>query len=78
MQKMVTVVATQELNAEHVLLRFKAGASQDEKHGSRSIIARAVFGNCCYTWDSFHFCLSCFCSFFVLFFPQLFHVCMCV
>ena len=49
---MVTVEATQELKALDVLLRFKAEASQDNIHGSRSISARPVFGNCCYTWDS--------------------------
>ena len=50
---MVTVVATQELKAEDLLRQFKAEASQDDIHdGSRSISARLVFGNCCYTWDS--------------------------
>ena len=49
---MVTVVATQELKAGEFLLRFKAEATHI--HGSRSISARPVFGNCCYTWDSSH------------------------
>ena len=43
---MVTVVATQDLKASDVLLRFKAEASQDDIHGSRSISARPVFGSC--------------------------------
>ena len=51
---MVTVMATQELKAGDFLLRFKAEVSQDDIHNSRSISARLVFRNCCYTWDSFH------------------------
>ena len=51
---MVIVVATQELKAGDVLLRFKTEASQDDIHGSRSISARPVFGNCCHTGDSSH------------------------
>ena len=68
---MVTVVATQELKGLDVLLRFKAEASQDDIHGSRSISARPVFGNCCYTWDSSHLYVV-----FFLFF-SLVHVCVC-
>ena len=43
---LVTVVATQELKALDFLLRIKAESSQDDIHGSRSISARLVFGNC--------------------------------
>ena len=64
---MVTVVATQELKALDVLLRFKAEASQDDIHGSRSISARPVFGNCCYIWDSSNLYLV-----FFFFFPRWF------
>ena len=42
---MVTVVVTQELEAEDLLLQFKAEASQDDIHGSRPISARPAFGN---------------------------------
>ena len=61
---MVTVVATQELKAEDVLLRFKAETSQDNKHdGSRYTSAWLAFGNCCYIWDSSHLyaVIFCFC-----------------
>ena len=67
---MVTVVATQELKAEHFLLRFKAEATHI--HGSRSISARPVFGNGCYTWDSFHLCVV-----FLLSFPVGSPACVC-
>ena len=46
------MVATQDLEAGDFLVRFKAEASH--ARGSRSISARPVFGNCCYTWDSSH------------------------
>ena len=51
-KKMVSVVATQELQAEDYLLRFKA--EDPNIKGSRSISARMVFGNCCYIWDYSH------------------------
>ena len=59
------MVATQELKAGDVLLRFKTEASEDEIHGSRSISTRPVFGNCCYTGDSFHLYVVLSSSFFV-------------
>ena len=63
---MVTVVATQELRAGDVLLRFKAKASRDDRHGIRwSISVRQMFGNCCYTGDSSHFYVVIFFFFFV-------------
>ena len=68
---MVTVATTQELKALDVLLRFKSEASQDDIHGSRSISARPVFGNCCYIWDSSHL-------YVVIFFFSFSCVCMCV
>ena len=61
---MVTVVTKKELKARDVLLRFKAEASQDDMHGSRSISARPVFGNFCYKWDSSLLYLALFFSFF--------------
>ena len=70
----VTVVATEELKALDVLLRFKAGASQDDMHGSRSISALPVFGNCCYIWDSSHL----YAMFFFFFLFSLVHMCVCV
>ena len=44
--KMVTVVATQELSAGDFLLRFKAEASQDDKHGGRVYWLSVGFENC--------------------------------
>ena len=58
------MVATQELKALDLLLRFKDEASQDDIDGSRSISARPVFGNFCYKWDSSHLYLALFFSFF--------------
>ena len=46
---MFTVEATQELKPGDFMLRFKPGASQDDKPGSRSMSARLVFGNYCHT-----------------------------
>ena len=40
---MVAVVATQELKAEDVLLRFKAEASQDKIHGKEVYYRPAGF-----------------------------------
>ena len=69
---MVTVVATQELKAEDFLLRFKAEASQDDIHGSRSISAWPVFGN----YGIFLTCMPCFSSIF--FVGSRVCVCVCV
>ena len=70
---MVTVVATKELKGGDFLLRFKAEAPQDDIHGSRSISARPVFGNCYYTrWDSSNLYGVLF-----FFFFSLVHVCEC-
>ena len=65
--KMVAVLATQELEVGDVLLRFKAEASQNYAHGIRSIGARPVFGNCRYTWDSSHLCPVLFFRWFTIF-----------
>ena len=48
---MVTVVATQELKAEDVLLRFKAEDSENNIY-SKSIRTRPAFGNYCHICDS--------------------------
>ena len=69
---MVTVVATQELKAGDFLLQFKAEASQDDIHGIKSISARPVFGNCCYTWDASHLYVVLF------FFLYCWFTCVCV
>ena len=77
---MVAVVATQELKAEDVLLRFKAEASRDKIHGmnSRYISARSVFANCYYTWHSSYFCVVLFFLFLVVIARVCMYACICV
>ena len=72
----VTVVATQDLQTEDVLLRFKAEAATHIQ-GSRSISARLMFGNCCFTWDFSNLCVMFFYSFFWCFSCVCVCVCVC-
>ena len=62
---MFTVVATQKLNTEDFLLRFKAEASQDDMHGIRSTSVRSVLCvlNFFVTHEILFTCMSCFASF---------------
>ena len=63
---MVTVTATQELEAGDELRRFKVEVSQDDIHGIiRSIGTRTVLGNACYIWNSSYLHAVIFFFFFV-------------
>ena len=76
---MISVVATQELKAEDVLLRFKAEDSENNIY-SKSIRTRPAFGNYCHTCYSPHLYVALFFLFkmAIIFARARAHTCVCV